>query len=197
MTEDQQAPICEHYTNDVVLAIWPSGRVQKFPSLAKAKTLLMRQHFQYICATPSEASVLTEGLLHKFNLTDEEILAITPDVLWQYLLDIAIERNPWASAIDIPESNRMSKKATAAGYTVHHDKCKEFAKAKAPKQAKVIAQVFLERFEDKCGIVDEDVEKVLRGAELKGILVTKQPVMRIFSYYRNELLNHNVITLRV
>jgi hypothetical protein len=195
-TFDQQPPLCENYDNDVVVAIWPSGKVQKFPSLAKAKTLLMRQHYQYLCATAKEAWEVANGLLPKLGLTEEEVKELDHDKLWQYLLDIAVERNPWAAATDIPESNRMSKRVTAYGYTIHHDKCKAFATAKAPKQAKVIAQVFLERFEDSCGIVDDDIEKILRNAALKSVLVTKQPVMRIFSYYRAILIENEVITLR-
>jgi hypothetical protein len=189
--------MCENYSDGVVLACWPSGKVQKFPSLAKAKTMLMRHHYMYLICTPPEAYALfceeEPSWRERWKISEE---AVTTEWLWQYLLDIAVEKNPWAKADAIPDSNRMSKRATAEGYIIHRDKAAEFDKAKAPKQAKIIAQSLLLFEDDGKAVRDKDIEALLRQQYLKGVLKTKQDVMRIFSYYRPALLKAGVISLR-
>lgn len=183
--------MCENYPEGYVLVLWPSGKVQRFPSLAKAKTMLMRQHFQYIVCNEKEAQHYAEfepDVAELWKYPDEE------PPLWQYLTDISVERDPWAAAADIPDTNRMSKRVTAAGYTINHAKCSE--DIKLPKQAKIIAKSFVEAFEDGSAVSDEDLEKHMRTLVLKGILNTKQEPMRIFTYYRKALIDKQCIKLR-
>lgn len=196
MTDDKQAPMCENYDEDIALAMFPSGKVQQFPNLAKAKTMLMRQHYQYLVCTPDEALIYFQELhpetQTKFKVPEE---IATKESFWQYLKDISVVRDPWTKPDSAPDSDRMTKRKTAAGYKINTTKAKEFANVKAPKQAKVLASVFA-TYEDGSVVNDEDVEKVLRRAMLDGVLNTKQPVMRIFSYYRTALLDGEVISLR-
>lgn len=193
---EQQPPLCDHYPEGEVIAAWPSGKVQKFPSLAKAKTLLMRHHYQYIMCTPEELlDVVDEDLSKRWGINEDEWLERTPDWLWRYALDIAVERNPWMKAGEIPESNKLSKRVTASGYKINTAKAKTWESMKLPKQAKVIAMSLLE-FEDDAAVSDEDIEKLLRKQLLNGVLNTKQDVMRIFAYYRPALLEAGIIALR-
>jgi len=196
---DPQLPMCDHYPPGPAVACWPSGVVQKFPSLAKAKTLLMRQHIMYVYNTPYELfNLYHENADHwkdVWKLTDEDVLNLTPPFLWDYVLAIAKERDPWMNAGDIPDGKKLSKRATAAGYIVSQKKCTAFDAVKAPKQAKVIALSLLQ-YEDGSVVSDEDITKLLMQAVLNEVLKTSQPVQRIFAYYRPLLLQHECITLR-
>lgn len=194
-----QAPICSNYDNEgsgAALILWPSGRVQRFPTLAKAKTMLMRQHYIYICMTIDEVNEYIidnrAEWYEKWKIQDNDEI----DDLWAYLMDISEVRDPWAKHSDRPETKKLTKRATSSGYLLSHAKCKAFDSVKAPKQAKVIARVFLDRFEDGTAIDDKSIESELHKATVSGVLVTKQPVMRIFAYYRQSLLDNSVITLR-
>ena len=196
MTDEQQPPLCENYDDEPVLVLWPSGKVQRFPNLAKAKTMLMKQHYSYIVCNAIEAHTYRRTLpkvAERWKMPEE---IVSREDVWQYLVDISEERNPWAKHADVPDtSTRLSKRTTAAGYTINHDKCREFENVKAPKQAKIIARSFLD-FEDGCAVTDEDIEKHLHTLTVKDILKTKQPVKRIFTYYRQELLDKGCIKLR-
>lgn len=195
MSEELQPPLCENYSDGIVLVLWPSGKVQQFPSLAKAKTMLMRQHYQYIVCTPAEAMAIFELNVddwgERWKLDSEHYY--TEKTLWQYLMDISIIRDPWMKSGDIPDTNRLSKRVTASGYTVHHNKCVGF---KGPKQARVIADVLLQSYEDASAVSTEDIERVLKDASLKGVLKTKQDPKRIFAYYRGSLIEAGCLTLR-
>jgi hypothetical protein len=187
--------MCENYPKGVVLVLWPSGKVQRFPDLAKAKTMLMRQHMRYIVCTPDEAGDYADDYPDMVDRWKMDDTIQTRDELWQYLLDISEERDPWAKASLVPDSNRLSKRRTSSGYTLSHKHCVSFADTKNPKQAKVIAKVLHDRFEDGTVVTDDDIEKVLHQATVSGDLKTKQPVKRIFAYYRPVLLEKGVITL--
>ena len=194
MSEELQAPMCENYPWTEVLILWPSGKVQRFPSLAKAKTMLMRQHFQYIVCNPKEARVLADDNVSMVDAWKLDDTIQTDEELWDYLVDISEERDPWSKAADIPDSNRMSKRVTAAGYTINHAKCGE--DIKLPKQAKIIAKSFLETFEDGSAVTDDDIERHMKHLVLSGTLSTKQEPMRIFTYYRKALLEKQCLKLR-
>lgn len=194
-----QPPLCDCYDpSGAALAMWPSGKVQLFPDLPKALTMLPRQHYIYVVKTPNEAWALYQSYGDEYQKrlqADDEHVADAAH-LWQYLLDIAEERNPWAQVTaGSSDSTRLSKRATAAGYKVSHDKCKTMADAKAPKQAKVLATSFLE-FDDGGVVQDEDIQRLLQKKAAQGVLKTKQDVMRIFAYYRKALLEHGAIELR-
>lgn len=192
-----QPPICDQYPETIEpLVLWPSGLVQRFPSLAHAKAMLMRQHFQYLVMNIGEVRVyISEDVEHWYKRWAFDERDDIP--LWQYLIDISILRDPWMKAADVPEtgSQRFSKRQVAAGYTINHEACKAFQDAKAPKQAKVLAKIFLDLNESD-PIDDDFLEKHLMNAVAKGVLVTKQAPMRIFAYYRSALVDGNCITLR-
>jgi hypothetical protein len=197
---EPMSPNCENYPDGHVLVLWPSGNVQKYPSLAKAKCFLFRHHHQYIICNGAEA--LLWGDYHpdtreRWCVPIEIDIPDADDLLWSYLTDISTTKDPWTSPDRSPtDSNRMSKRVTAAGYKVNVSKCDAFQNVKAPKQAKVIATLFSGTYEDGAVVSDEDIEKMLRAALLKGTLKTKQEPMRIFSYYRKELLAKQCIELR-
>jgi hypothetical protein len=153
----------------------------------------------YIVCTPDEVlSYIGEDPDEWYTkwkyVAEDDLDAIIAPELWQYLVDISEERNPWLKSTDIPDSNRMTKRKTAAGYKINTVKATAFEDIKAPKQAKVIAKLF-SSYEDGSVVNDDDIERLLHSATVSGTFVTKQPVMRIFAYYRKELLSKGVIAL--
>lgn len=187
---------CHHYVAAPVLVCYDNGKIQKYPSLAKAQMFLPKHLHWRICSTPIELNKLMDLMDLEKAWGIAEMDELTDETRWQYCCEIAEEKNPWDARGDVPTTDRLTKAKTAAGYTISHAACKEFADAKAPKQAKVIAASFLEHVEDGSVMEDVDIEKLLQTQAARGVLNTKQPVKRIFGYYRPALLDAKVITLR-
>jgi hypothetical protein len=187
--------ICADYPEDTQpLVLYHSGRVQRFPSIAKAKAMLM-DYSGVIC---NERELIAYRHLNPIDFDRRfQSYEVLDEEIWAYMCGISEWCDPWSKSETDTDEVKMTKRVTGGGY--YYDKGKGIAfqqTAKAPAQAKALVSILQTFKDDGRAITDEDMERALFDARRSGLIKTKQNPMRIFTYYRKMLMDHGVIKLR-
>ena len=187
------------------IVLMPTGRLCRFPSLAKAKVFFMEHDYWRLLPTKE---FFEDAVQHNKRVREEFRTALTNisgsecPLNWERLEEAAKLFDPWQLSEEAHQQEgkqrKLTSKVTKAGMKLS-DACLrggDWEDHKMPKQLKIIINELREAFKDGKWFIDEDVDKVLTRLVGRGGLATKQPPMRVFKFYRKRLLDEGLLVLR-
>lgn len=183
----------------VVINKW-NGKLERYPSLAKAKAMCMDRNEIYTSykdlVERLHNSVLIQ-MLHKYSddkvhrkLKDSEAIAKR---LWPLLLRHAEIKNPWAPK-PTPGTKSFEKAYTQIQVSTLYAEYKRDRWQKAlPPQAETLMDYFVDNIPED-GVTEQQLEVLVRQCHSDGYLKTRQDPFRIYQYYRAELFRRGFLT---
>ena len=176
--------------------------VLRYPSLASAQAMHMDQSVIYTCAkhfedrmTMSIMRLLIRAILReKFEYFDlPKSKPRRAEVLWGMALRYARPHNPRAKK----QGPRAEKRADAryrVAPIIHEDQEHTACHAPMPPQMRCMLGYFIDRMSPD-GVDEEGVEMLIRQMHDEGLLVTTQDPVRIWRYYRTDMLDRCLLEL--
>jgi len=171
--------------------------ILRYPSLASAQAMYVDQSVVYTSAkdfedrmTMSLMKVLGKYILR--NHFEERAVPKSKPLrarwLWETALRYARPHNPRANT----RGPRAEKRADTR-YRVS-PLYKDFAVAPMPPQVKAMFDYFLDHMSPD-GVDEEGVEMLIQSMHEEGLLVTRQDPVRIWRYYRKDMLDRCLLEL--
>ena len=172
--------------------------VLRYPSLASAQAMYIDQSVIFTCAEDIETRMTMPQMqtLFKFILREKyesvcplpKSKPVRADLLWDICLKYARPHNPRAKT----KGKRAEKRADTR-YRVA-PLYREFIDQVMPPQMRRMAEYFIENMSPD-GVDEEGVEQLVMRMHDEGELVTKQDPVRIWRYYRAQMIKMCLLEL--
>lgn len=181
----------------VVLHFSPVLEVLRYPSLASAKAMYIDQSVIFVCPGDFESRLsmgqirlaLRAVLREKYN--EKRLPKSKPllsEMAWQTLCRYATPHNPRAK-----RSGARAERRADARYRVAPLYFECMSK-RMPPQVRAMVEYF-EKEMSPNGVDEEGVEMLVRDMHDRGILITRQDPVRIWRYYRADMLSRCLLEL--